>query len=104
MVCGNCGERFLEGHDAFDGKVTVRLAKRLVADAQVMPIRAVARRHGVAWSVTGALVLVWSDLIVGRRRGECFAVLLVDETSMRRCYRYVTVNLNGDTGHTLGMA
>ena len=53
--------------------------------------------------MTGVLVLVWSDLIVRRRRGERFAVLLVDETSMRRCHRYVTVNLNGDTGHTLGM-
>ncbi len=103
MVCDNCGERFLEDHDAFDGKVTVRLAKRLVADAQVMPIRAVARRHGVDWSVTGALVLVWSDLIATRRRRERFAVLLVDETSMRKRRRYVTVNLNGDTVHALGM-
>ena len=59
MVCDNCGERFLEDHDAFDGKVTVRLAERLVADAQVTPIRAVARRHGVAWSVINSLVLVW---------------------------------------------
>ena len=59
MVCDNYGERFLEDHDAFDGKVTVRLAERLVADAQVTPIRAVARRSGVSWSVTGALVLVW---------------------------------------------
>ena len=103
MVCGNCGERFLEDHDAFDGKVTVRLAERLVADAQVMPIRAVARRHGVAWSVINSLVLVWSDLIVRRRRRERCSVLLVDETSMRKRHRYVTVNLNGDTGHTLGM-
>ena len=30
-------------------------------------------------------------------------MLLVDETSMRKRHRYVTVNLNGDTGHTLGM-
>ena len=35
MVCDNCGSRWLEDHDAFDGKVTVRLAKQLVADAQV---------------------------------------------------------------------
>ena len=35
MVCDDCGERFFEDHDAFDGKVTVRLAKHLVADAQV---------------------------------------------------------------------
>ena len=35
MVCDNCGSRWLEDHDTFDGKVTVRLAKQLVADAQV---------------------------------------------------------------------
>ena len=33
MVCDNCGSRWLEDHDAFDGKVTVRLAKQLVTDA-----------------------------------------------------------------------
>ena len=53
--------------------------------------------------MTGALVLAWSHLIVGRRRGERCSVLLVDETSMRKRHRYVTVNLNGDAGHTLGM-
>ena len=50
-----------------------------------------------------ALDLDWSALIVERRRRECFAVLPVDERPMCRCRRYVTVNLNGDTGHTLGM-
>ena len=103
MVCDNCGSRWLEDHDTFDGKVTVRLAKQLVADAQVMPIRAVARRHGVAWSVINSLVLVWSDLIAGRRRAARCSVLLVDETSMRKRHRYVTVIVNGDTGHTLAM-
>ena len=103
MVCDDCGERFLEDHDAFDGKVTVRLAKRLVADAQVMPIRALSRRGGVAWFVINTLVLVLSDLIVERRRRERCSVLLVDETSMRRYHRYVTVIVNGDTGHKLGM-
>ena len=46
--CGNCGERFLEDHLEFDGRLTRRLAHRLVADAQQMPIRAVVRRHGVS--------------------------------------------------------
>ena len=35
MVCDDCGARCLEGHDAFDGKVTVLFAKQLVADPQV---------------------------------------------------------------------
>ena len=41
--CGNCGERHLEDHDRFQGGLT----RRLVEDARVMSIRAVARHHGV---------------------------------------------------------
>ena len=55
--CGNCDERFLEDHPGFDGRLTRRFAHRLVADAQVMTIRAVARRHGVSWTVINMLSL-----------------------------------------------
>ncbi len=103
MVCDGCGGRWLEDHDVFDNKLTVRFAKQFVADAQVMTIRAVARRHGVSWAVLNALVLAWSHLIAVRRCREHFAVLLVDETSMRKRHKYVTVIVNDDTGHTLAM-
>lgn len=63
FVCGNCGERHLEAHGEFDGKLTRRLAQRLVADAQVIPIRAVARRCGLNWHLVMALVSAWSHLI-----------------------------------------
>ena len=54
FVCGGCDSRWLEEHPEFDGRLTRRLAQRLVADAQVMTIRAVVRRHGVSWpSVNG---------------------------------------------------
>ena len=36
--CGDCEERFLEGCAAFGGRLTRRLARRLVTDAQVMAI------------------------------------------------------------------
>ena len=101
--CGNCGERFLEDHPGFDGRLTRRLAHRLVADAQVMTIRAVARRHGVSWSVINTLVRAWSGLIAEHRRSRRCSVLLVDETSMRKRHRYVTVIVNADTNKTLAM-
>ena len=101
--CGNCGERFLEDHPGFDGRLTRRLAQRLVADAQVMTIRAVARRHGVSWPVINALVRAWSGLIAEHRRSRRCSVLLVDETSMRKRHRYVTVIVNADTNKTLAM-
>ena len=101
--CGNCSERFLEDHDSFDGKLTRRMAHRLVADAQVMSICAVVRRHGVHWTVIMTLVRAWSPLFAAHRRSQRCKVLLVDETSMRKRHRYVTVILNGDTGHTLAI-
>ena len=36
FTCANCGARHLEGHDEFQGRMTRRLARGLVADAGVM--------------------------------------------------------------------
>ena len=103
MVCGNCGSRFLEDHPVFEGALTARLARRIVADAKVMTFRAAARRHGVHWHAVRALVDTWSALVAERRRSRRCRVLLVDETSIRKRHRYVTVIVNGDTGKTLAM-
>ena len=40
-----CDRRFVEYHRAFEGKVTARLARRLVADARLMPVNTVAGRQ-----------------------------------------------------------
>ena len=93
----------LGGPPAFEGALTGRLARRLVADAKVMTFSAAARRHGVHWHGVRALVDVWSALVAERRRSRRCSVLLVDETSMRKRHRYVTVIVNGDTGRTLAM-
>ena len=103
LVCGGCGRRFLEGHPAFEGGVTARLARRLVADARCMPISRVARRHGIGWHQVNGLVRAWSELVAERRRSRRCRVLLVDETSIRKRHRYVTVVVNADTGRTLAM-
>ena len=103
MACGGCGGRFLEDHPEFEGAMTSRLARRLVADAMVMPIRQVARRHKIGWHRINALVGAWAALVAARRRSRSCRVLLVDETSMRKRHRYVTVIVNADTGQTLAM-
>ncbi|WP_208029265.1 transposase family protein [Rhabdothermincola sediminis] len=103
FVCGNCGQRHLECHDEFEGRLTRRLARVLVADAKVMSIRAVARRHGIAWKTIMALVSSWAEAVGAHRRSKRCRVLLVDETSMRRRHRYVTVLQNGETGEVLAM-
>lgn len=101
--CDGCGERHLEAHDEFEGRLTRRLARAVVADAQVMSVRAVARRHRLAWAVVMELVRNWADLVGAHRRSQRCRVLLVDETSMRRRHRYVTVLQNGETGEVLAM-
>ena len=68
-----------------------------------MTFNAVARRHGVHWHAVRAVVDTWSALVAERRRSRRCSVLLVDETSMRKRHRYVTVIVNGDTGRTLAM-
>ena len=103
MLCGNCESRFLEDHPGFEGGLTARLARALVADAKVMTLRAAARRRKVGWHKINALVRVWASVVAERRRSERCRVLLVDETSIRRRHRYVTVIVNADTGRTLAM-
>lgn len=103
FVCGNCGERHLEGHDQFEGGLTRRFSRRLVEDARVMSIRAVARRHGVGWHRIMGLVREHSARVAERRRVRPCRVLLVDETSIRRRHRYVTVVACGDTKQVLAM-
>ena len=103
FVWVGCGERQLEAHREFDGKLTRRLARRLVVDAQQMSLRAVARTHGVGWGLIMGHVSAWSRLIGDRRRSQRCRVLLVDETSMRRRHRYVTVIVNGEGGQVLDM-
>ena len=103
MVCDVCDRRFVEAHRAFEGSVTARLARRMVADARAMPVSTVARRHGVSWGLVNALVVAWAGLVADHRRRRRCRVFLVDETSIRKRHRYVTVLVNGDTGEVLAM-
>ncbi len=101
--CENCTERHTEEHPEIEGHLTRRLAHQLVHDATVMTIRAVAARHGVSWGMVMALVRARARVIQEHRRKTRCRVLLVDETSLRRRHRYVTVLVNGETGEVLGM-
>jgi len=49
------------------------------------------------------LVSTWSERVAEHRRKQRCRVLLIDETSLRRRHRYVTVLLNAETGEALGV-
>jgi transposase len=101
--CPNCGERHTEDHPEIEGKVTRRLARELVRDAKYLTIRELSRRHRLSWHLVMGLVRDWATRVAEHRRSLPCRVLLVDETSLRRRHRYVTVLLNGESGEVLGM-
>ena len=101
--CEHCGERHTEDHPEFEGKVTRRFARQMVKDSKFLTIRELSRRHGLSWHFIMGLVKEWATRVASHRQSQGCRVLLVDETSLRRRHRYVTVLVNGETGAVLGM-
>jgi transposase len=101
--CDNCSERHTETHPAIEGKMTARLARTIVTDARQLSITEIGRRYGVAWHTVMTLVRQWSQQLKANRRKRRCRIMLVDETSLRRRHRYVTVVSNGETGEVLAV-
>ena len=99
--CDNCGDRHTESHPAIEAKTTARLAREIVRDARHLSITEIGRRYGLSWHTVMTLVTEWSARLKQRRRTRTCRVLLVDETSLRRRHRYVTVVSNGEAGEVL---
>ena len=83
--------------------MTTRLIRAIEKDARQLSAAEIARRYGIAWSTVMAIIKAWSERAQAHRRARRCRVLLVDETSLRRRHRYVTVISNGDTGEILGV-
>lgn len=101
--CDNCGERHLETHPEFEGKMTRRLARTIVAEARHLSVTEITRRYGFSWSTIMTLIRTWSQRVAEHRRRQRCRVLLIDETSLRRRHRFVAVLLNAETGEALGV-
>lgn len=102
--CDNCSARHTETHPAIEGKMTARLARTIVTDARQLSISEIGRRYGVAWHTVMTLVRQWSQQLKANRRKRRCRIMLVDETSLRRRHRDVTVVSNGETGEVLAVS
>ncbi len=96
FVCGNCDERHLETHVAFEGGLTRRLVRQLVTDAKDVSIRAVVLRRGLDWHLIQALVASWAATVAEHRRSRVL-------WWTRPLCANVTVLQDGDTGQILAM-
>ncbi len=107
FACEECSERHWEDHpEIVVGRrthVTRRLARQVVRDVNHLSIREISRRYGLRWHFIMALVGGWSDLVVAARRRRRCRASLVDETSLRRGHRAVTVLIDEETGQGLGV-
>jgi transposase len=101
--CRGCGHRFTPEHPELAGNITRRLARTLVVDVRKLTVRELARRHRLGWHQIMGIVRDWADTVGAHRRAERCRVLMVDETSLRRGHRNVTVLLNGETGAVLAI-
>jgi transposase len=101
--CPNCGERHTESHPAIENRMTTRMERAIVKDARHLTIAEIARRYGLSWDTVMRLVRGWMERAGARRRKRRCRVLLIDETSLRRRHRYVTVISNAETGEVLAV-
>jgi transposase len=99
-----CGATTTETHPAFEGKLTVRLARQVVADVAVMTVAAAARRHGLSWWKTMQLVAEWGARLIEHRRRLRVRVLLIDEKAIRKGHNsFSTILTCGETGTVIAV-
>ena len=87
----------------FRGKFTLEYAGELARASARLSIAAVSDAADVGWGTIQRLVTTQGEGEARRRRALPCRVLLVDETSIGRGHKYMTVLYDGEKGHALGM-
>ena len=101
--CDGCGRTHVETHPQVRGKFTVEYAGELARETARLSIAAVSEAVKVGWGTIQRLVDAQGEGEAVRRRALPCRVLGVDETSIGRGHKYVTVLYDGEKGHMLTM-
>ena len=102
--CPRCGIRVEElGFVAPGVRVTKRLAHYVAQLCRVLPIKGVAEHLGLDWKTVKAIDKAYLEENFGRTDCHGVSILAIDEISVHKGHRYMTVVLDYETGRVLWM-
>lgn len=103
IVCPHCQKTPIEELDLFDPylRVTKRLARYIFGLCKIMTIPEVSRHLGLDWKTVKAIDYKFLEEQFGQTDYQGLCILAVDEVSIRKGHRYLTVVLDYESGRVV---
>lgn len=103
IFCLHCQRILIEDLELFHPyfRVTQRLAQYIHELCKVMTVQEVARHLGLAWKTVKTIDKLFLERQYGQPNFEGLKILAIDEISIRRGHRYLTIVLDYLTGRVV---
>jgi transposase len=103
IICSHCRQTPIEELDLFDPylRVTKRLARYIFGLAKIMTVLEVSRHLGLDWKTVKAIDQQFLEDVYGQTDYQGLRLLAVDEVSIRKGHRYLTVVLDYESGRVV---
>ena len=103
ILCPYCHQTPIEELGLFDPylRVTKRLARYIFGLSRIMTIQEVSRHLGLDWKTVKAIDQKFLEEKFGQTDYRGLRILAVDEVSIRKGHRYLTVVLDYETGRVV---
>ena len=103
LICPHCQRILIEDLDLFDPylRVTKRMARYIYELCKFMTVQEVARHLGLDWKTVKAIDQYFLEKHFGQTNYNGLRILAVDEVSIRKGHRYLTVVLDYLTGRVV---
>lgn len=103
IICVHCQKTSIEELDLFDPylRVTKRLARYIFELSKIMTVLEVARHLGLDWKTVKAIDRKFLETHFGQTDYRGLRLLAVDEVSIRKGHRYLTVVLDYESGRVV---